>query len=278
MRLIRFYAGFFRRFLRFYFSAVTVYDLHAPFVASFAHFVITDRRQFYAFPVIENLRRSLLRNPYPIRITDFGAGSKVNPAQWRSIKDIARHSAVGHRTGRWLFKSVLHFNPSNVLELGTSLGISALYLRMAKKTAPFITLEGCPETAAEAGLNFEKAGCADIRVITGPFSWTLPQVLEEFPQLDLLYMDGDHRAGASLGYFEACLKKAGPKSVFIIADIHWSEEMETAWTTMRQHPAVRASVDLFWLGFLFFDERILQAQHVNLVPWLAKPWRSGIFS
>ena len=53
--------------------------------------------------------------------------------------------------------------------------------------------------------------------------------------MDYLYLDGDHSKGASLQYFELCLAKAHSKSVFIIADIHWSAHMEEAWEEIKDH-------------------------------------------
>jgi hypothetical protein len=63
----------------------------------------------------------------------------------------------------------------------------------------------------------------------------------------------------------------------VIADIHWSEEMEAAWARMQAHPRVFVSVDNFHLGFLFFDSAIKTPVHLRYVPWIYKPWRSGIF-
>jgi len=277
MRLFWFYLKYLKRLLLFYVNARTIYDIHSPFVASFLQIVVYDRRRFYGFTDIELFRRILRKNRYRIYLTDYGAGSKANPSQWREIRDIVRHGAVSPTTGRYLFRTVLFQNPSNILELGTSLGISTLYLRMAGKASPFITLEGCPETAGEARNNLLQMGYSDVKVVTGPFSETLPLVLACFPRLDLLYLDGDHRAAASYGYFLQCLEKAASGTIFIVADIHWSTEMEASWARMRAHPRVRGSLDLFRLGFLFFDERLTHPVHADIVPWIVKPWRSGIF-
>lgn len=277
MGLFWFYIRYFVRLLKFYQKGITLYDIHSPFVASFIQFVLLDQRKFYAFSAIEKFRSLLLKNRYPIRILDYGAGSKANPAQFRTVRDIVRHGAVSPQSGQILFRTVLYRQPASILELGTSLGISTMYLRSAAVPSSFITLEGCMETATEARNNLGRMGYSDVEVVTGRFSETLPQMLSCLQALDLVYMDGDHRAAASYGYFLACLEKAGPGSLFVIADIHWSDEMEACWAQMRAHPRVRASLDIFRFGFLFFEDRFKFPVHVDLVPWYTKPWRSGIF-
>ena len=92
-----------------------------------------------------------------------------------------------------------------------------------------------------------------------------------------LYLDGDHRAGASMQYVRACMEIHRNDSIFVLADIHWSVEMEKTWETIRNMPEVTLSIDLFWIGILFFDPSIKVKQHYQLVPWAAKPWRLGIF-
>lgn len=277
MKLLVFYAQFLIRFLRFYLKAVTPFDVDSPFAADFIQSVLLDRRYFYAFEDIETLRKRLLRNHYPIQITDYGAGSQADRRKWRPVSSIARYGAVSPKTGRQLFRMVHRYRPETILEMGTSLGISALYLKAASTKAALITLEGCPETASQAMANFRQAGTQPIDLRIGRFSDTLPVLLNDLRTLDFLYLDGDHRAGASLEYIKACLQKHRAQSVFVLADIHWSDEMEKTWESIRRLPEVTLSIDLFWTGILFFDPSLQVKQHYRLVPWAAKPWRLGIF-
>lgn len=276
MRKILALLGYSYRYLKFYFKAVTIYDLDAPFVVQFVQEVIIDNRYFQAFDVIEAQRNRLLQNYHAIRITDYGAGSKIVRAKVRQIKDIAKHSAISSKTGQWLFKTVLFATPRHILELGTSLGISALYLGLASKQSSMITLEGCPETAEQAARTMLQTNATHINVRSGRFADTLQQALNDLETLDLLYIDGDHRLQPTLEYVEKCLTKAHKRSVFILADIHWSAEMEQLWEIVSTHAQVRLAIDVFDVGFLFFDERILTRQYYAIVPWQLKPWHLGI--
>jgi predicted O-methyltransferase YrrM len=277
MGLFWFYVKYFRRLVRFYARAITIYDIHSPFVASFLQFVLLDRRMYYAFGVIEMLRGILLKNKYPMRVSDDGEGAKRDAVQVLEIRDIVRLRGVSPLVGRCLFRTVVYQKPESILELGTSLGISTLYLRMAARVSPFVTLAGGAEMAMEARNNLWRLGCSDVEVVTGHISEAMAEVLPRFSTLDLVYWGRGQPEESTYSCFRACLEKAGPESIFIFADIHRTDEMEETWARMRAHPGVRASLDVFRLGFLFFDDRLKHPVHIDFVPWYVKPWRSGIF-
>ena len=265
------------KYLQYYWRAKTRYSLHSPFVYELMEKTVEDSRDFYAFPIIESLRRLLLRDDTLVNITDYGAGSKVESASSRTVCSLARHSAVSPATGRLLFRLVNFLKPSTLLEMGTSLGISTAYQAAAALRSTMITIEGCPETAALAQQHFQQLNLPNVRLLTGPFREKLPEALQKLQKLDYLYLDGDHRHGASLEYFEQCLPYAHAGSVFVIADIHWSGEMEDAWREMRRHPRVGLSVDLFHLGLLFFREEQREKEHFTVIKASKKPWRMGFF-
>lgn len=262
------------RYLKYYFRAQTRYRLHSPFVYELTQAVLEDDRKFYAFSTIEGFRRQLLRNKSRIRVTDYGAGSKVEPGGQRRICSLARYSAISPGIGRQLFRLVNFFKPHTMLELGTSLGISAAYQAAAAQRAQMLTIEGCPETARLAFQHFKQLGLPNIRVLNGPFQELLPSALQHLKSLDYLYLDGDHRAAASLAYFRACLPYAHNDSVFVLADIHWSKEMEQAWEEMQQQPEVRLAVDFFHFGLLFFRQEQRQKELFTIIPARYKPWQA----
>jgi predicted O-methyltransferase YrrM len=273
LAFLQYYLGFLQRFLRFYRGARTVYDVHSPFVTDLIRHILEDERQFYPFAEIENLRSRLLRSPEKIRISDHGAGSKVQPTKTRKVASLARHGAIDRQTGRQLFKLVHHYEPKHILELGACLGISTLYLAKASPGSRVITLEGCPNTARLAGEHYASLDCKNITRVEGTFKDKLEETLGSLPSLDLLFLDGDHRGHATLDYVNTCLAKAGPGSIFILADIHWTGDMEKAWERIRALPQVTLSIDLFQIGLLFFDPAIREKTHYRLVRWRWKPWR-----
>ncbi|MEM1137885.1 MAG: class I SAM-dependent methyltransferase, partial [Bacteroidota bacterium] len=139
----------------------------------------------------------------------------------------------------------------NVLELGTSLGINALYLTKACSNSNVISLEGCPNTLNIAKENFQKLN-AKVLTVIGEIGETLPKVLKEIEKLEFVFFDANHKKQPTLNYFNTCLPHINEHTVFIFDDIYWSKEMGEAWEQITHHPNVTLSIDLFDLGLVFF--------------------------
>lgn len=240
------------RYLKYLLKSRTRHGTHSPFVYKLLDEVVYDTRQYYVFDEIERLRQRLLRDERVIQVTDFGAGSKINPSPERKIKDLARNSAKAAKYGELMFRLIQHFKPATLLELGTSLGISGLYQAAAAPKSRMLTLEGCPQTASIAKENFEKLDLQNVEIITGNFDETLAATLAKIQTLDYVFFDGNHRKAPTLRYFSQCLERVNNNSVFIFDDIHWSDEMEEAWEEIKKHPAVTVTIDLFFVGLVFF--------------------------
>jgi predicted O-methyltransferase YrrM len=245
-------------YLRYWLRSGNAHGLHSPFIYGLYTTVICHDGKFGAFGPIEKRRRELRRSNQRIAVTDFGAGSQVAGAggQQRRLGDIARHAAKPPRLAQLLFRLVNHFQPATILELGTSLGLTTAYLASANSRSQVITFEGCPNTAAVAHETFEKLHLRNMQLITGNLDQTLPATLAELAEpVDFVFFDGNHRYEPTLRYFEQCLGKAHEDSVFVLDDIHWSAEMEQAWEAIKAHPAVTVTVDLFYVGLVFFRKK-----------------------
>ena len=77
----------------------------------------------------------------------------------------------------------------------------------------------------------------------------------------MAYVDGNHRYEPTIRYFQLLLSHAHNDTILIFDDIHWSAEMEKAWKEIQQHPSVRCTVDLFYLGFVFLRDEFKVPQH-----------------
>ncbi len=263
------------RFLKFYLLAKTRYNVHSPFVFNFTEAVLEDDRWYYAFSEVEGLRRFLRSDKTKITVTDFGAGSQVTPGRERSLGNLVRYSANSPLGCQYLFKIVDQYKPATMLELGTSLAISTAYQAAGSLNARFITIEGCPNVAMYARKNLDILKVKNVELVLGQFDERLPEALRSLGSLDYVFVDGNHRNEPTLRYFEQCLAHAHEGSVFIFDDIHWSEGMEQAWATIKAHPKVKITIDLFFFGVVFFRKENQVQEHYRLVPWLWKPWRIG---
>lgn len=264
--------------VKYYFKAHTRYDVHSPFLSEWLEAVLEDKRAFYAFDEIEEVRQYWLRSPEIVDYTeDLGAGSRTGQGRLRPVKEMVRRSAVDQLTGKRLFRMLQFARPGSILELGTNLGFSAMFLRMAARNAAFVSIEGHDVVARLAKHSFKRLGIPAPEIRIGAFQNVLPVVLSDKKQLDFVWMDGDHRMKPTLQYFEKILPNLHADSVVAIGDIHWSSDMEQAWEQLKVHPSVRMSVDLFDFGVLFFRKEQKEPEHFTLIPYKWKPWRLGFF-
>ena len=95
----------------------------------------------------------------------------------------------------------------------------------------------------------------NIESIVGNFDIVLTSNLQHLTsnfKLDFVFFDGNHKKIPTLNYFKQCLEYAHNTSVFIFDDIHWSDEMEEAWGEIKSNQKVSVTIDLFFMGLVFF--------------------------
>ncbi len=230
------------------------FSVHSPFVYQFYTDIIRDNNHQEAYKDIEDVFQVLKSRKQLIEVTDFGANSGGRPYQmsYENVGSLAKSSAVRPRVGRLLHRIARWSQADSILELGTSFGISTMYLASGASKAKVHTLEGCSARATKAIMNFDKLGLGNIQVHIGQFDILLNKVISGMDKIDILFLDGNHRQGPTIKYFESCAEKATNDSIFIIDDIRWSNGMKKAWEAIKKHPGVTVSIDLFSLGIVFF--------------------------
>ena len=254
------------KYLKYWFTASNAkgHGVHSPFVYDFIKNVLNDKRQFDCFRYIESLRSELKIDNTEINVPDFGAGSRMQLNNKRKISAIARSSLKPKKYSRLLFRIVHYYKPATIVELGTSLGITTSYLSFANPSAKIITIEGAHEVATIAKKNFNQLNISNIKIIEGNFDETLPIINSQLSTVNFAFIDGNHRKEPTLNYFHQLLNKANESSIFIFDDIHWSEEMEEAWNEIKQHPSVTLTIDLFFIGIVFFRTEQKIKQHFTV--------------
>lgn len=254
-----------KKYFHYYFKAQNGkgHGIHSPFVFDFIIHVLNDKKKYNCYSKIESLRKRLLKNNHSIEVEDFGAGSAVIPFRDRKIKGIASTSLKKKKYAQLLFRIAKYYQSKNIVELGTSFGISASYLA-SNNYSYVLTFEGSHNIAKVASNNFRELGLHNIELIEGDFEKTLPLSIDKFKSVDLLFIDGNHRKEPTLAYFNFFLKKSGPQSIFIFDDIHWSKGMEEAWKLVQQHDSVTLTIDLFFIGLVFFRKDFKVKQHFTI--------------
>ncbi|MBI4648543.1 MAG: class I SAM-dependent methyltransferase [Bacteroidia bacterium] len=239
------------------------YRSNSPFINKLIADFFLDKSTYPEYSLVENIREELSHSKKEIIVNDLGVGSVKMKSKQRKIRDIIRYSVKSRKYAQLLFRIVHYFKPASVIELGTSVGITASYLALGNWQAQLYTIEGCSETANIAGKIFSSLNIVNVKLYTGSFEEQLPAVLKTIPAADFIFFDGNHRKTPTLEYFEQCLEKITEQSIFVFDDIHCSSEMEQAWFEISNNAKVTLSIDIFAMGIIFFN-RSLKKQVVRV--------------
>lgn len=237
------------------------YSLQAPFIYDFYTKTIKSVGGNPQFRTIQNIRMMLESNENFIETHSFGTVSKIDGKKRRQIKHIAKRGISEPKYSELLYRICRDHEFTNILELGTSFGISTLYLAQVPGAA-VTTFEGCTESLAIAQKNFTNAGVENIQVVTGNIDVTLEKHVENAEKIDFVFFDANHKRKPTLKYFEICLRKSHDKTIYVFDDIHWSEEMKQAWQLICAKQVITLSIDLFQLGIVFVDPGLSKQHYI----------------
>jgi predicted O-methyltransferase YrrM len=252
-----------KSFFTYLLDNVDEHSLHSPFFYKFYTEILKKDQRSERVSKLEGYRKTLLKDTRSITVEDLGAGSayfKSNSS--RKVRDIARTSLSRSKFSRLFSRIIQQHDYKNVIELGTSLGLNALYLGLSHSTQ-VRTFEGSKSVAGIAEQLFISAGADNIRLIPGNIDSTLPAEIKGTDVIDFALIDANHRYTPTMNYFDMLASKVSAKSIIALDDIHASEEMEKAWNAIRQDGRVHSTADLYRCGLVFFDPS-LNKQHVVL--------------
>lgn len=252
------------KYINYKLTAYTEHDLHSPFMYNFYMELIKNPYPFGDFDELNTIRKKLLLNADSIEITDFGAGSKKLNSNTRQIKQIARYGIAQKKQAEFLYRLVNKFTPGTIVELGTSVGLTSLYLSKASPKSIIHTIEGCPNLFQFSCNLFKEYETKNITSIHGNFNTEFPKLLSKITTLDFLYIDGNHAYEPTINYFKIALEKKNTNSIFVFDDIYWSDGMQKAWKEICSHPDVTLSLDLFYFGIIFFRTENKNKEHFVL--------------
>jgi predicted O-methyltransferase YrrM len=248
-------------YIRYRTSAKSRHGVHSPFVYNLVENVLQKIGANHSVE-IEKLRAKLKSDHRSLAINDLGAGSKTTTKNTRKLSEIATHSATASSVAKLLQRLVTHYQLPNILELGTNLGLTTAYLSASPEARKTISIEGDENLVNMAREHIKSLGLtADIR--TGDFKDALPKALADIGQVDFAYLDGNHQKNPTLHYFNTMIPHLQNHSVIAVGDIHWSAEMEEAWADIKNHPDVRVTADLFYVGLVFFKKELTR-EHFTL--------------
>jgi predicted O-methyltransferase YrrM len=232
------------------------HGVHSPFVYALCENVFYSQERYYDFDNLHRARLRLLSDETVLQAGNFGAGSKAFKSPKRKVRDIAARGISTPQQSELLYRLGNYLGVSTCVELGTSIGLNALYLASQNPSGKVYTLEGSTSLSDYARDFASKEKFSNIHFLNGDFGELLPELISPGNERTLVYLDGDHTYDSTIKYFNMLLPLAREQNVFVFDDIYWSDEMTLAWREIAAHPAVRLSIDTFYSGYLFFQKDI----------------------
>ena len=264
-----------KAYFKFLLRSKNEHGVHSPFVFNLVTNCFNDKKKYAEYSILKDYRNSLLANKNTIEVTDFGAGSRVFKSNTRAIHQIVKNAGISSKRAELLFRIINYFQPTSILEIGTSLGMATSALSLGNPSAKITTLEGCPNTLAIAQKQFEEFDLENINSVATEFSEYLKtfdfaspvraSLSGRLSTFDLIYFDGNHSKQATMAYFELLLPTISNESIWIFDDIHWSPEMEDVWKIIQNHPKVTVTIDTFQWGIVFFRK---EQEKEHFVIWV----------
>lgn len=250
-------------YLKYRITAKTRYKVHSPFVYELIENVFRDNKKHEEYSKLNKIHRRYARRTDKLETIDFGTGSgkKEYVIKATTVGKLVKQRTHSKKQLEFLYRMARYFKPKTILEFGTAAGISMLYLGKGSPESRLISMEGCIGLASVARKSFRKRE-VDVEVEVGDFNAILDRGLKNVDQLDMVFVDGNHRKDPTIRYFERCSEFAVENSVFMFDDIHWSPGMEKAWKTIKKDKRVSVTIDLFWVGLVFFKTGVAKQDFV----------------
>ena len=254
-------------FLKHFFTSwnTTGEGIHSPYLFELVRFILRDENAYYCFADIERRREMLLAREDTLDVVDYGSqGAPEGKHMQRRVCDMAKTHLESQQVGQALFRLVNWIGehekrPLEILELGTSLGVTTAYLAAADSRNRVITMEGSGEVLRMAQGVWRALRLENIEWVEGNIDDTLYKRARE--RIDVAYVDANHTYEATMRYVDFLLPRMPEKGVLVLDDIHYSEEMERAWDELKCDARVTTSMDLYHVGLLFVDSHYLKRHY-----------------
>jgi predicted O-methyltransferase YrrM len=216
--------------------------------------VVNDHTLYPEYKLPEIIRKKYLQSGSLIDANTHGALSKAAGTK-KTLSSVVRRTSVTSSQGRILFRLSRFYKPGKVIEMGTSAGISTLYMALGNPQSEVITVEGNPGLAGTASECFTENNIGNIKVINNDFSPALQKLkadgIFQYSGLKLVFIDGDHSYKPVISYYNYFKENLTYPYILIFHDIWWSEGMQKAWKEIVLSHKKNDIIDLFSMGIVF---------------------------
>ena len=223
---------------------------------------------------IEAYRRKCHQDISPLSEESKGLPSRSHVGS-KTVATVVASAVSGRHKCELLYKIAEHFKSKDILELGTSLGISTAYLALPDSVDSVVSIEQS-EKLSKMATSFLHEIDPSIKLMNMSFKEGLRLLEEDDTSYDLIYIDGDHSYAASLEHLNSCKGLLKDTGVVIMDDIYWSEQMKKAWITAKADSSFNMAIDMFYFGLLTKIPKLREPVHMRVNPFWFK-WKLGVW-
>jgi predicted O-methyltransferase YrrM len=243
------------------------HGVHSPFVFALQDGVLKDAAMS-RLEAVEQRRTALLQDERSFQRRDWGAGSRRGHSDQQSttIGRFARRSLQHEHPARILRGIADAVNASNVLELGTALGITTAYLAWERSARNVVTIEGDPFVLETARAQWSALALNNVTSICDNFDQALERPTLNTRLWDMVVVDGNHTYDATMRYWGILKNKISERGCIVLDDIYWSPDMLRAWREIAADEAVSLTLDYFDFGVVFMFPRPQKEHYILRMP------------
>ena len=256
--------------LSFYVPAKTIYQIHSPSVYKLLEHYLLDKPKHQDLDRILALRRGLRHSNAKLFRKGYGAISKEEED---SLEYLESSISCSHRRGKRICSLMQNLKPDRILELGTGIGISTLYIATASRDSLLISIEGEHARIKQAAKLISMFDLRNVELIRGKFEAVLSKLGTFGDKINFVHIDEDHRKSELLKNIKLIQPFLDDKAILLIDDIRWSKDMEEAWKELNELECFDVSIDLFTHGFLRFSPANGERLAYKILPTRYKPWK-----
>ena len=223
------------------------HGIHSPFVYDFVDKCLPIDVSPQSSKELKAYSNRLKNDSRTIEIFDAGVGSKHLGTQ-RKVKDVFKISSSKGKYGLLLYRLVHFYQPKEILEFGTSLGVGTFHLAYGNSKCQITTVEACPQTFNCANEQLQLSDISNVKTVNTTFQAFLTAY--SGPRFDLVFVDGHHDGTALLSYMDQLKAHTHSDTIFVLDDIRWSDSMYQAFQELVKSADFHVSMDLFRVGIL----------------------------
>ena len=183
------------------------------------------QRKYFQF-LLKSSNQHGVHSPFVYQLITQCLYKKIDKNSWKTFQnsnnELLKNLKISHKKVRILLKLIHYFKPKNNLEIANSLDVAVIKLAINSSNSCVTTIGNTPTEISEVTQNRE---------------------------FDCVYF---HKNQITLKTFNTCLKTINNNSFFIFNDIYGNSETIKNWSSIKKHPKVKVSLDLFYFGVIFF--------------------------